>query len=71
MKFLWQVLVLPTCFLEGKTINEGPEREQAHQIVNFLTGPVMWMAHPTSMLASEYPLVKGRQAVAIGPGSRV
>ena len=51
-------------FFGRQTINEGSEREEAHQIGNFLTGPVTLVGCPASMLASEYPLVKGRQAVA-------
>ena len=50
-------------FFGRQTINEGPEREETHQIGNFLTGSVTWVRHPASMLVSKYPLVKGRQAV--------
>ena len=52
-------------FFGRQTINEGLEREEAHQIGNLLTGPMSWVGQPASMLSSEYPLVEGRQAVAM------
>ena len=52
-------------FFGRQTINDGPEREEFHQFVNLLMGPMVWVGQPASILSIEYPLVKGRQAVAM------